>query len=79
MEITFVPVDGARVYYAKGNKSEKDKYHMISLICGVNKTDEHRERGGGDRERGKAQEILTYREQTEGCWRGGGQEDGLDG
>ena len=26
-------VDGARVYYAKQNKSEKDKYHMISLIC----------------------------------------------
>ena len=22
-------------YYAKGNKSEKDKYYMISLICGI--------------------------------------------
>ena len=28
-------VYGTRVYYAKGNKSEKDKYHMASLICGI--------------------------------------------
>ena len=28
-------VDGARVYYAKRNKSVKDKYHMISLRCGI--------------------------------------------
>ena len=27
-------VDGTRVYYAKQNKSEKDKY-IISLICGI--------------------------------------------
>ena len=25
-------------YYAKRNKSDKDKYCMISLICGVSKT-----------------------------------------
>ena len=25
-------MDGARVYYAKQNKSEKDKYHVISLM-----------------------------------------------
>ena len=25
-------VDGARVYYAKQNKSERDKYHMILLM-----------------------------------------------
>jgi len=29
-------VDGTRVYYAKWNKSvREDKYHLISLICGV--------------------------------------------
>ena len=28
-------VDGARAYYAKWNKSEKDKYHMSSFICGI--------------------------------------------
>ena len=28
-------VAAARVYYAKRNKSEKDKYHMISLISGI--------------------------------------------
>jgi len=28
-------VGGAREYYARWNKSEKDKYHMISLICGI--------------------------------------------
>ena len=27
-------MDGARKYYAKWNKLEKDKYHMIFLICG---------------------------------------------
>jgi len=26
-------MDGVRKYYTKQNKSEKDKYHMISLIC----------------------------------------------
>ena len=28
-------MDGATEYYAKQSKSEKDKYHMISLICGI--------------------------------------------
>ena len=28
-------VGGARVHYAKQNKSEKDKCHMSSLICGI--------------------------------------------
>ena len=27
--------DGLGGHYAKWNKSEKDKYHMISLICGI--------------------------------------------
>ena len=26
---------GSRHYNAKGSKSEKDKYHMISLICEI--------------------------------------------
>ena len=28
-------MDGTRVYYAKRGKSEKGKYHMTSLICGI--------------------------------------------
>ena len=28
-------MDGSRRYNAKQTKSEKDKYHMISLICGI--------------------------------------------
>ena len=28
-------MDGAIVYYVKWNKSKKDKYHMISFICGI--------------------------------------------
>ena len=33
-------MDGTRVYYAKQNKSEKDKYHVISFMWNLrNKTD----------------------------------------
>ena len=28
-------MDGPRVYHTKWNKSDKDKYYMISLICGI--------------------------------------------
>jgi len=28
-------MDGPGGYYTKWNKSEKDKYHMISFICGL--------------------------------------------
>ena len=28
-------VDGTRVYYAKGNKPVRERYHMISLKCGI--------------------------------------------
>ena len=28
-------VDGPRDYYTRWSKSEKDKYHMISLTCGI--------------------------------------------
>ena len=32
-------IDGARDYHTKWGKSEKDKYHMISLTCGILKND----------------------------------------
>ena len=28
-------MDGPRDYHTKWSKSEKDKYHMSSLICGI--------------------------------------------
>ena len=31
-------VDGTGVYYAKRNKSVSEKYHMISLMCGIQET-----------------------------------------
>ena len=43
-----IDMDRARKYYAKQNKSEKEKYHMISLMWNLgNKRDEH----GGREER----------------------------
>ena len=33
--LTIHHIDEPRRYYAMWNKSEKDKYHMISLICGI--------------------------------------------
>ena len=30
-------LDATRDYYTKWNKSENDKYHLISLICGTRK------------------------------------------
>ena len=46
-------VDGAREYFAKWNKLEKDKYHTISLICGIEETKQMTiwEVGGEERER----------------------------
>ena len=32
-------MDGPRDYHIKWNKSEKDKYRMMSLICGILKND----------------------------------------
>ena len=32
-------MDATRDYHIKQIKSEKDKYHMISLICGIYKKD----------------------------------------
>ena len=28
-------IDGSRDYHTKWSKSDKDKYYMISLICGI--------------------------------------------
>ena len=53
-------MDGARVYYAKRNKSEKDKY-MISLMCLRNKTDEYIGREGRE-ERETNHKRLNNRE-----------------
>ena len=33
----FSNVDGPRDYHTKWSQTEKDKYHMISLICGIQK------------------------------------------
>jgi len=33
-------MDGPWSHYAKWNKSEKSKYHMVSLICGIYKYNE---------------------------------------
>ena len=32
-------MDGLRDYHTKRSKSDKDKYHMISLTCGILKND----------------------------------------
>ena len=34
-------MDGPRGYYAKGNKSDKEKYFMISFICDILKIKTH--------------------------------------
>ena len=33
--IIYDKTDGFWGHYAKWNKSEKDKYHIISLMCGI--------------------------------------------
>ena len=41
-------MDRAGGHYAKWNKSEKDKYYMVSLICGIQKikqTSEYNKKG----------------------------------
>ena len=45
-------MDGSRGYYAKWNKSEKDKYLMVSLVCRVHKN------------KTKQKHTHRYREQT---------------
>ena len=52
------------------NQSEKDKYHMILLTCGIQGTKQVNIQEGG---RNKHKETLNVREQTEVWWRGMGQ------
>ena len=52
-------MEGPREYYAKWNKSQKDKYHMISLICGIWKTKQT-----------KQKQIHRYRGERGGVWSG---------
>ena len=35
--LPFAVTDGPRGYYAKYNKSDKDKYCMVSFTCGIKK------------------------------------------
>ena len=71
-------MDGARVFYAQGNKSVRERQilydftHMWNLR---NKTDEH----SGEKGRQVMKQTLNYTEKTEGCWRGGEWGDGLNG
>ena len=63
---------------------EKDKYHRISLTEYKKQnriTGEGREKVKPDeiRKGDKPQETLNYREQAEGCWRGGGGGYGVTG
>ena len=50
-------MDGAREYNAKQNKSEKDKYHTISIICGISETKQLTK--GGKREIETKKQILN--------------------
>ena len=63
--------EGAREDYAMQNQSEKDKYHMISLIY---ETEETKGKRRKKRERQTEKQTLNYREQTDGYQRevGGG-------
>ena len=63
------------IMISKISQSEKEKYHMISLMWNLrNKTDEHIGKEGKRIEGNKPQETLKDREQT--LWWVG---DGLDG
>ena len=55
-------MDGVGECFAQQNKSEKDKYPVISLICAIlkNKTGQH---GGGSGEKKQTRkQTLNYRE-----------------
>ena len=56
-------MDGPRRYYPKKlNKSDKDKYYMISLICEIFKKKKKKSKHN------KTETEFSYREQTDGCW-----------
>jgi len=48
------------------SQSEKDKYHMISLICGIEETKQINQRGRKDRGRKTKKQTLNCRKQTDG-------------
>ena len=53
-------MDGSTVYNAKKNKSEKDKYHMISFMWNFrNKTHQKRQKETN-------KQTFKYREQNDG-------------
>ena len=54
-------MDELRGYCARWNKLEKDKYHMISLICGIYK----------NKKTNKKEQAHRYREQIGGYQVGG--------
>ena len=58
-------MDGPRNYHTKGSQTEKDKYHTISLICGIYNVTQI------------AEKKHRLRKQTYGCQRG--QVKGRDG
>ena len=76
-------MDGARDYYAKQNKSVRERQipydftHMWNLR---NKTNEQggKEKRETEKERGKPNQETDYREHTDGYQRGGGWRDGLN-
>ena len=49
---------------SKISQSEKDKYHMLLLICGIKKQNQWKKRQ-------TKKQTLNYREQTYGYQRGG--------
>ena len=50
-------MDGTREYNAKQNKSENNKYHMISLTCGIWETKQRGTERERERERERNQET----------------------
>lgn len=58
------------IMYAKWDKSEKDKYHRISLLCGICETKQRRKEPN--------QETDSWRKRTDGYQRGGREQDGLN-
>ena len=62
-------VDGAREYFAKWNKLEKDKYHMISLMCSIrNKANDHRGKKRWKPRNRLLEEQTDYSYRGEGWW-----------
>ena len=59
-------MDGPREHHTKWSKSDKDKYYMISLICGILKIIQMNLYT-------KQKQTHRHREQTCGCQGGGGK------